>query len=287
MDFAYGWNVAKEDHAQLMATQQRFDLSHYMAYKIPRQVDQRKHVRIKNQQQVGACSGFSRSTIQETLHGILTKWKIPVNLSANFAYITNQQRCGCTGGDKGATISGSAIAAKQDGICLESMAPFRGVYDPNISGQSRQFARQHTVQSHSVISSYRAAIQYLGTVGCIQIGMPVGNGFQSCKGPLTTQMIRRDVQSPEGGHALAIVGYLLPQTIGIETREEDPWLLGVNSWTEEFGDNGFFYVEPEGADLLLSMISHGEVECVGMSKQETFKGDDNNSIDFDDETILC
>ncbi len=41
-----------------------------------------------------------------------------------FCYLTNQQECGCTGGDNGATIAGSVAAAGKEGVCEESLFPY-------------------------------------------------------------------------------------------------------------------------------------------------------------------
>jgi Papain family cysteine protease len=295
--FYYGWNqpheVLTNGHANLVATEagagsvggKRFGLSHYRYYQVPREVDQRKHAIILDQKVIGACSGESRSSAGYYVYGTAHRWRKTLEFSGRHAYITNQEQCGLAGEDKGATIAGSAKAAKEDGFCPLSLCPyFEDGYDSNLSDEVREAGKQHKIGSHSVISSYEDAIQYLGTVGVLNIGMPVGKNFQECKGILTKEMVMEDARDPEGGHALCLPGYLLPESIG--QRGDRAYIYGQNSWTDKWGHHGHFYIEPEAFEYLMSLIPHGEVECVGFTHLEDF--DDPNPIDHggDDEVIV-
>jgi len=112
-----GWNREQENHAWLVANQKRFDRSHYMAYRVPDEIDGRVSQTIKDQGQLGSCSGFSRSSLEERLNYLATGAKGPT-LSAMYCYLTNQQECGCSGGDNGATIAGSVSAAGKEGVLV-------------------------------------------------------------------------------------------------------------------------------------------------------------------------
>jgi Papain family cysteine protease len=294
-EFSYGWNQPAENHAGLLRTQQRFDLSHYRYYKVPREVDQRKHSLIEDQDGIGMCSGEMRASVVRYLLGIQNRWrKEPPRMSAMMAYVDNQ-RCmepSGVGEDKGATIFSAAEASKKLGLARYELKPFDksdescNKYDPDVSEEARAEGLKCKTGSHSVISSYEDAIQYLGTVGVLGIGMPVGKNFQSCTGILTKQMVMADARAPEGGHALVLPHYLLPETLGLRTGER-PYIGGDNSWTDQWGHHGHFYLEPEAFEYLMSLVGHGEVECVGFSHQEDFGGDPD-PIDHggDDEVIV-
>jgi C1A family cysteine protease len=275
MQRGLGWNRQQENHAWLVANQKRFDRSHYMAYRVPDEIDGRVSQTIKDQGQLGSCSGFSRSSLEERLNYLATGAKGPA-LSAMYCYLTNQQECGCSGGDNGATIAGSVAAAGKEGVCEESLFPYTsamaaGQYTDTIPAAATAEGKLHLVASHSVVHDYQTAIQYLGTAGVIQIGIPVGSQFQNCTGPLTVQMVQKDARNPEGGHALAVIGYLKPSTIGVQQGDGRAWLIGQNSWgSDGWGAQGFFFIQPAAWDYLSKNISHGDVEIIGMSGLTSF-----------------
>lgn len=280
----FGWNRERENHAWIVANQRRFDRSHFMAYRVPDEIDGRVSQTIKDQGQLGACSGFSRSSLEERLDYIATGDSGPT-LSAMFCYLTNQQECGCSGADNGATIAGSVAAAGKEGVCEESLFPYTaamaaGQYTDTIPDAATAEGKLHLVASHSVIHDYQTAIQYLGTAGVIQIGIPVGDQFQNCSGPLTAQMVQKDARNPEGGHALAVIGYLKPSTIGVPQGDGRAWLIGQNSWAADWGAKGFFFIQPAAWDYLCKNISHGEVEIVGMSGLTSFD-DPGQALNWD------
>ena len=289
-EYSYGWNQPAENHANLVATQKRFDLSHYSYAKVPREVDQRKHSLIEDQDGIGMCSGEARASAFRYLIGIQNRWRTePPRFSAMMAYVDNQRCCNLLGEDKGATIDGSAQAAAKYGLARWELKPFdkndqdHNKYDTDVSEEARAEGEEHKIGSHSVISSYEDAIQYLGTVGVLNIGMPVGKNFQSCKGILTKEMVQADCRNPEGGHALVLPHYLLPESLGLRTGER-AYIGGDNSWTEEWGHHGHFYLEPEAFEYLMGLIGHGEVECVGFTHLPDF--DDLPGPGRDDEVIV-
>jgi C1A family cysteine protease len=275
MQRGLGWNREQENHAWLAANQKRFDRSHFMAYRVPDEIDGRASQAIKDQGQLGSCSGFSRSSLEERLNYLTTGAKGPA-LSAMFCYLTNQQECGCAGGDNGATIAGSVSAAGKEGVCEETLFPYTsamaaGQYTGTIPAAATAEGKLHLVASHSVIHDYQTAIQYLGTAGVIQIGIPVGDQFQNCSGPLTAPMVQKDARNPEGGHALAVIGYLKPATIGQPAGDGRAWLIGQNSWgSDGWGSQGFFFIQPAAWDYLCKSISHGDVEIIGLSGLTAF-----------------
>jgi C1A family cysteine protease len=270
--YSYGWRSDLEDHGWLEGSQKRFDAHKFRAVKAPPSIDPRPHIHIKDQQQLGACSGFSRSTCEEVLNYIKTNGDSTV-LSAMFAYLTNQKCCNCFGADNGATIAGSCQAASQYGICLEQTFPYTGHYTTKIPTQAVSEGKQHLINSHAVLTSYNDAFQYLASgTGVIQIGIPVGDAFQNCSATLTADNAQQDMSNPEGGHALAIVGYT--------TRKDNQgrnYLILVNSWSTQWGNNGTVEVEPACFDLWTNS-NDGSCEVVGLSDLEAY-GDSEGRLD--------
>ena len=234
---------------------------------------------LRDQQQLGSCSGASRTALEERLNQLATKTTAKLLLSMMFAYLTNQKCCGCFGADNGATIAGSVQAAGQYGICHESLMPYTGQYFTEIPDGAATEGKAHLIQSHTVISDYDTAIQYLGTAGVIQIGIPVGNAFQSCQGPLTLQAVRQDARNPEGGHALAVIGYVTAESAGRQLGGRPPvahWAKLVGSRVgsrrvllHRAGRRGTsFCQQSQGGG------GGGNVELIGMSHLQSFDNPD-------------
>jgi len=295
---AYGYRFDLEDRPWLRANQLAFRGSSFMALRVPAEIDPRADMSIRDQMQLGSCSGASRTAIEERLNqlasgtarlsstlrlrpeGSSPKSTDKLLLSIMFAYLTNQKCCNCFGADNGATIAGSVQAAGKFGICHESLFPYTGTYTTDIPDPATAEGTQHLISSHSEIGDFDSAIQYLGTAGVIQIGVPVGQAFQNCSGPLTRQAVQRDARNPEGGHALAVIGYVLPATISAPAGDGRPWLIGQNSWSAQWGAEGFFFIEPRAWDFWCSQIGQGgNVEIDGMSHLQSFD-DPNSALDF-------
>ena len=213
---------------------------------------------------------------EERLNQLATGTNAKLLLSIMFAYLTNQKCSGCFGEDNGATIAGSIQAAGTYGICHESLMPYTGEYFTEIPAAATSEGAAHLIRSHSVISDYDTAIQYLGTAGVIQIGIPVGNAFQNCRGPLGQKDVRQDARNPEGGHALAVVGYTSGEKVGANSADDRKWLIGQNSWGAGWGAGGFFFIEPAAWDFLCqqSRSDSGQVELIGLSHLESFDNPD-------------
>jgi C1A family cysteine protease len=275
-----GYRFDLEDRAWLRANQLAFRGTSFDTLSVPAEIDPRWYMSLRDQQQLGSCSGASRTACEERLNQLATNTTAKLLLSMMFAYLTNQKCCDCFGADNGATISGSVQAAAQFGICHETLMPYTGQYETEIPDAALSEGKAHLVQSHTVIREYDTAIQYLGTAGVIQIGIPVGNVFQNCHGPLTASMVRQDTRSPEGGHALAVIGYVSAETAGANGVDDRKWLIGQNSWGTQWGAGGFFFIDPAAWDLLCQSASGGgQVELIGMSHLQSFDNP-NAAIDW-------
>jgi C1A family cysteine protease len=264
---AYGYCQEKEDHQWLRQNETRFDLHRFKAVRVPASVDPRPHLQIKDQGQLGSCSGASRALLSECLNGIQTGWQnSSLDLSIMYAYLTNQKECGCSGSDDGATVAGSVQAAQKEGICESSLFPYssafyNGQYSDQIPAAASQEGVLHLIKSHAVLRSYNDCFAYLATgTGVIQIGIPVTNGFESCTGILTPQMMTGSVL---GGHALSIVGY----TTRLD-KQGRKYLILVNSWGTDWASNGTCEVDPS---LFDKWAKDGYSELIGISDLEAYE----------------
>jgi len=273
MTHAYGWNKSKENHAEMVKTQLRFDLSDFMDVAVPNEVNNFGKVPVKDQDGQGACTGFSRSTVEELLN--LNDTHKYTRLSAAAAYIWNQMCSDCYGADDGASIAGSVAAAAKYGICRDELMPFTEEYNPNIPAAATAEGIQHLIGSHSVLTSSRQIRQYIGTAGLVQLGTPVGVHFETCPGVLTLNMVECDAKNMLGGHALPIIGYLLPETVesfGLDVpKTEGPYLFDIqNSWTDQWGYQGHCFATKSAIDYLCELIGQGEVSMAGYSQLQDF-----------------
>lgn len=271
-----GYRYDLEDRGWLRANQLAFRGSPFETLRVPAEVDPRAFMSLRDQQQLGSCSGASRTALEERLNQLATQTTARLLLSMMFAYLTNQKCCDCFGADNGATIAGSVQAAGKYGICHESLLPYTGQYFTDIPRAATSEGAAHLVQSHTVISDYDTAIQYLGTAGVIQIGIPVGNAFERCQGPLSLSAVRQDSRNPEGGHALAVVGYVTAETAGANGSDDRRWLIGQNSWGPNWGAGGFFLIEPAAWDFFCQQAGarSGQVELIGISHLQSFDNPD-------------
>lgn len=284
MRYATGWINNDRSRTWLRANQLRFDRSHFMCYRIPAEVNNLGKAPILDQGDVGACSGFSDAVITGLEN--LAKTGVYVQPSPMFDYITNQI-CDLDGKlpteDTGATIAAAAEARAKFGSCHNSLKVFTGKYDPSITQDAYADGLLHTESSHSVLSTVPQIVQYIGTVGLVQIGIPVGQRFQECSGILTLADVMADCRNPEGGHALPAIGFLLPATVaalGFKTQSQRLYFPIQNSWTDAWGYKGFCLMEWEALAYLCSLINHGDVEIVGKSSLKTFDDPGTAKIDM-------
>lgn len=138
--------------------------------------------------------------------------------------------------DAGTQISLACDVLRDFGVCRETIHPF-SVKNVNKkpSLMATREARLNRIKSHFKIKSYGNdrlddILFNLKAGNPIIFGTVVGNDWYNYKGgkePL-------DVESnPDGRHAMTIVGFI------------DGSFIVENSWSENWGDNGFAYVIPE------------------------------------------
>ena len=212
-----GWRPDLEDKSFLYDRAVPFKMA--KAGMLPERVDPRGKIVVKDQGQVGACSGFSRSSCMEALaNGIGGQDQ---QFSAMFCYLTGQQQDGLLGRDVGATISGGIKASRSQGNCPEELFPFPGQYVSQIPEKCWKPAMDHQLLAHAPVRSAEECRQAIGS------GYPVYLGVmwnQSMDTPVLEQYRNTGYA---GGHAICLLGYV------------DDYFLMLNSWGPQWGERGW------------------------------------------------
>ncbi|HBN78034.1 MAG TPA: hypothetical protein DD473_19935 [Planctomycetaceae bacterium] len=214
---AKGWRNDLEDQTFLYGAAVKF--SYLKAAELPEKVDPRGKIEVKDQGQVGACSGFSRSYCMEALsNGIGGQG---ISFSPMFSYLTGQKTDNLLGSDTGATISGGIKASRQYGNCPDHLFPFPGRYTSTIPEACWEPAEQHQLLAHTPVNSAEECRLAIGS------GYPIYLGIlwdQSMDKPvLDTYRVRNN----GGGHAICLLGY------------EGDYFYMLNSWSDRWGDRGW------------------------------------------------
>lgn len=214
---AKGWRQDLEDQSFLHGAASKF--SYLPMSEIPDKVDPRGKIRVKDQGQVGACSGFSRSYCMEALsNGIGGEG---IEFSPMFAYLTNQKEDGLLGRDTGATISGGIKASRKYGNCPDGLFPFPGRYTTSIPEACWEPAEQHQLLAHTPVNSAEECLQAVGS------GYPIYLGIGWDQSMDTPVLDAYRVGGAGGGHAICLLGY------------EGDYFFMLNSWSERWGDRGW------------------------------------------------
>lgn len=186
----------------------------------------------RNQGSQGSCSGHSRAKIGGFCNFLDTGKYI--DLSPRFAYRTNQIVDGDNSGDNGASISGSALASRKFGECLEATCPYLNRYTTDIPQEAYDQALQHRILSVQQVRSTDEAVRLMG-LG--QGGIVFGCMWDSTLANNTDGVITRQGGQQLGGHALAAFGYV--------DRDGEKWVIIHNSHGAGWGKNGSAIVHPK------------------------------------------
>lgn len=214
---ALGWRADREDKSFLYGRSTRFE--YLPMSELPERVDPRGKIGVKDQGQVGACSGFSRSYCMEALsNGIGGEG---IQFSPMFAYLSGQKEDNLLGGDSGATISGGIKASRKYGNCPDALFPFPGRYVTRIPDACWPAAEKHQLLAHAPVSSAEECRQAIGS------GYPVYLGIMWDRSMDAPVIDRYRVGGGGGGHAVCLLGY------------DGDYLLMLNSWGPGWGDRGW------------------------------------------------
>lgn len=187
-------------------------------------------------------------------------------LSRAFLYYNERVLEGTTQDDQGGSMRDIVKATTKYGICLDSEMPYKvGDYATAPTQQNYVDAEKYKIGSYSRIGGITAIRQALFTrYQPVLIGMDVFEGMESDQIAKTgvLPMPGKD-ETSLGGHAVLAVGYAetLPKAVTetlphkscfeklfdfiFRVKPVSGYLIVRNSWGENWGDGGYFYMPYE------------------------------------------
>lgn len=253
-----GYAIDRERRAKVRRLCSDFPTKTLMPGKVtaPKEMDPRAWMRIENQRSMGSCQGHAQTSVGELCFRIATG--NVTQFSPLFAYYATQEVDGLVGRDSGSTIGGGVECAMKMGLCPLELMPYP---DPPryrwwISEEARAAALAFRIRQRIWISTYEEAFAFLATgQGGIEIGMAWGNALSSCRGVMERYV------SGGGGHAVCFLGYSARRD-----SQGRAYLWMANSWSEDWGIQGWAEVAPQAVE---QMLSHSRTTAVGMSDLST------------------
>jgi C1A family cysteine protease len=224
----FGWRPDLPDHRDL-----RFSVPKRV--KIPDFVDLRKYCStIEDQGAIGSCTANALVGALEVLEN--QKWGKWADLSRLFLYWNERDMIGETGSDSGAYIRDGVKSLVKQGVCLERIWEYdaKKLFKKPCS-QAYNEALLHKVIRYERIANIDEANAALAMGFPVVFGFTVYSNFMDIGSDGMMEMPRGSV---EGGHAVLCVGYNRPKKFRIVR----------NSWGEEWGDRGNFYMPDEYFD---------------------------------------
>lgn len=204
--------------------------------KLPSAVDLRKPIYpIVDQKDIGSCTGNSTANILYAVQHIQKK-PSPFYPSRLFIYYNARSYINSTLYDSGATIRDAIKSVAKWGACDEKLWPYitwKYRFKPGkncyVHGEENQAIVYESVPQDSYSIKHVLASGYP-----IVAGIVLYDSFQTQRVE-DTGVITMPNPSKErtlGGHAISIFGY----------SDKHEWFICMNSWSENWGDRGFFYL---------------------------------------------
>lgn len=202
---------------------------------------------LEDQGPMGSCRGNSLSSVCEQQHHHETQEV--VQLSRIYAYLRTQELDGLLGSDRGATITNGVRVATEEGVPLESLAPYPApVRYPNsrdiksiLKQSNRDAGAAYRIRSSVGIKSHKDALEWIGGGGSVDLGISWPPRIQSVNGRKTAVA----AANGGGGHAIAGLGY-----------KKNGNLIFANS-------HGYWLdITPQAFD---QMLRHRWTVCIGLS----------------------
>eukprot|EP00933_Yihiella_yeosuensis_P045174 TRINITY_DN404_c0_g1_i1.p1 TRINITY_DN404_c0_g1~~TRINITY_DN404_c0_g1_i1.p1 ORF type:complete len:328 (-),score=90.91 TRINITY_DN404_c0_g1_i1:370-1353(-) len=186
---------------------------------------------IRDQQRCGSCWAFSSSEVLSDRVSIASGKKSPV-LSPEDMVSCDKKDMGCGGGQ----LPNAWEYLTNTGIVTDSCMPYTAGGGsaptcPTKCADSESFTRTKAQKAYAIngVANMQKDIM---TNGPVQAAFLVYKSFMSYKGGVYSKHFWEII--PEGGHAIKILGW------GTDAGK-DYWLV-ANSWTTNWGEEGFFRI---------------------------------------------
>jgi len=188
---------------------------------------------VKNQGHQGACTAFSLVSVFEYFLMRLSGGAY-IDLSEAFSYFNSRKQAGNTEIDDGANFNDVLKAAKDYGLCLESLCP----YDENIYNEAPSDESYKDGLSRCITEAKNIQIDINHIKSALSKGLPVVVSVKSfgamqkmANGFVCYDVMDSDAKS-DSYHAMVICGY----------SDKEGYFVVRNSWGQDFGDNGYCYI---------------------------------------------
>lgn len=185
---------------------------------------------IRDQERCGSCWAFSASEVLSDRVAIAKGEASPV-LSPEDLVSCDQRDHGCNGGNL--PLAWQYLTST--GIVTEECMPYtagngRAPKCTSTCADSESFVRTMAKSAYAIKGATNMQ-KDLMTSGPIQVGFMVYQSFMSYRSGVYHKLKRE--KSPEGGHAVKIVGW---------GKERQNYWLVANSWGTSWGEEGFFRI---------------------------------------------
>jgi C1A family cysteine protease len=197
---------------------------------------------IKNQNQLGSCTGHAFSSAMEW---IFRKYlnKQPV-LSPLYLYAKELDADGNFPNDDGSTgVTGSNVTIA-NGCCEDSLYPDASQVIQQPTAAMDENAAQYRLGAYHGLTGSPVAQSVIGdpVPWVVEMGFTVYDSFESDE-VASTGIYVPDTSSEQvvGGHEVLIIGCDLGATPTLRPAACPPAFLVQNSWSEDWGLGGFFW----------------------------------------------
>jgi C1A family cysteine protease len=229
---SYGYIPDKEDKRDL-----RFSAGISIFAPVPVSVDSRPFApKVRYQAELGACTGFAVSALRE-FH-IKRSRNTTFIGSPLFLYYEERRLEKTVEFDAGAQLRSGLKVLNKTGICTESLWPYYTYKFTEIpSGIAYADAFTRRTIAYNRLYSLRDIQVCLARGGAVAIGFKVYESFETIteSGIMPVPNIKTELLL--GGHAVLVVGY-----VKNAMWPGGGYLIVLNSWSEQWGDKGYFYM---------------------------------------------
>jgi C1A family cysteine protease len=212
---------------------------HEVNERMPQKVDLRNLMPpVFDQSKLGSCTANSSVAYLIFLYNNIKE------LSRLFEYYNAREIEGTVQEDSGASNRDTVKSIKNNGVCEELLMPYDITKFRNAPSEvAIENAKEYTISSYSLVKGLTGIKHALALNKPVILGMEVYESFESDdikKSGIMT--MPKDFEEDLGGHSVLVVGYI----DGINpTRSKKGCLIVRNSWGDEWGDNGYFYMPYE------------------------------------------